>query len=271
MMANQTTIQSVEALRWGSAKVEAALYSDGFGSLQNLGAIRELVITETFNPVKVISDNAGIVRRFINSQMVNVKFMWLEPELSKLDVLRGGFDTYATVAASPTPVTDEEVVLDGIDFTRLAYKNADNTVVTSIVVTTNDATPVTLTKDTDYGVAVSSDGWTGIVRIAGGAIGDGDTVLVDYSYTPASQKTLSTGGNNIILPIVMRFTNTDEDSTDLRIDLYQGTWNVGMIWTFLSDQAEDVMQFPVEIEGDLDESRTAGDQLLKIYDGQAVA
>ena len=49
----QTTVQNSEALRWGSAKVQAALYSDGVGSLQDLGAIRELVITESFTPVTV--------------------------------------------------------------------------------------------------------------------------------------------------------------------------------------------------------------------------
>jgi hypothetical protein len=269
-MSNQTTVQNSEAIRWGSAKVEAALYSDGFSSLQNLGAIRELVITESWNPVVVYSDNAGVIKRFINSQKLNIKFTWLEPELTKLNMLRGGIDTYATVAATPTAVTDEEVVLNDIDFTRLAYKNAADTVVTSIVVTTNASTPVTLTKDTDYGVGVDSAGWTGIQRIAGGAIGDGDTVLVDYSYTPASQKTLSTGGKNIILPIVMRFTNTDEDATDLRVDVYNATFNVGMIMSFMSDQAEDVNPFPIEIEADLDETRTAGDQLAKIYDAQAV-
>lgn len=269
-MASQTTVQNSEALRWGSAKVETALYSAGFGSLVNLGAIRELVLTETFNPVTVESDNAGTIRRFINSQKMTITFIWLEPELSKLNTLRGGLDTYSTVAASPTPVTDENVVLNDTDFTRLAYKNAAGTVVTSIVVTTNASTPVTLTKDTDYGVGVDSAGWTGIIRIAGGAIGDGDTVLVDYSYTPASQKILSTGGKNLIVPVVMRFTNTDEDSTDLRIDVYQATWNVGMIFNYMSDQGEDVNPFPVSLEADLDETRTAGDQLLKIYDAQAV-
>lgn len=267
---SQTTLQNTEALRWGSAKVEAALYSDGFGSLQNLGAIRELVITETYNPTNVWSDNAGSLKRFINSQKLNIKFIWLEPELTKLNMLRGGIDTYATVAASPTAVTDEEVTLTSLAFTKFAYKNAANTVVTSIVVTTNASTPVTLTKDTDYVVAVSSDGYTGIARIEGGAITSGDTVLVDYSYTPASQKTLSSGGKNIILPIVMRFTNTDEDSTDLRIDVYQATFNVGMILQFMSDQAEDVNPFPLEFEAELDETRTAGDQLIKIYDAQAV-
>jgi hypothetical protein len=269
-MANQTTVQSNDALRWGSAKVEIALKSDGFGSLQNLGAIRELVITETWNPVTVNSDNAGIIRRSINSQMADITFIWLEPELSKLNKLRGGLDTYGTTAATPTAVIDEEVVLDDIDFTRLAYKNADNTVVTSIVVTTNAATPVTLTKDTDYGVGVDSAGWTGIVRIAGGAIGDGDTVLVDYSYTPASQKTLSTGGINIIDPIVMRFTNTNESDKELRVDVYEATINAGMILTYLSDQGEDVNPFTVAAQAVLDESRTAGDQLMKLYDAQAV-
>lgn len=268
---SQTTIQNSESLRWGSAKVEAALYSDGFGSLQNLGAIRELVITESWENVTVESDNAGTVKKYIKNQKLNVKFNWLEPQLTKLYMLRGqSIDTYATVAASPTAVTDEEVVLNDTDFTAFAYWNADGTIVSSIVVTTNASTPVTLTKDTDYGVAVSSDGKTGIVRIVGGAISDGDTVLVDYSYTPASQKTLSTGGGNTISPVVLRFTNTDEDSDDLRIDVYEGYINAGINLTFMSDQADDVNGCPMEFEVVRDESRTSKDQLMKIYDAQSV-
>ena len=269
---SQTTIQDNEALRWGSAKIEAALYADGFGSLQNLGAIRDLVITETWESVKIDSDNAGTVSQRIKNQMLNIKFTWLEAQMTKLYMLRGqSIDTYATVAASPDTVTDEEVVLNDTDVTRLAYKNADDTICTSIVVTTNATTPVTLTKDTDYGVGVDADGWTCITRIAGGAIGDDDTVLVDYGYTPASQKTLSTGGGVEIASIVLRFTNTDEDSTDLRVDVYEAYVKTGLNLTFMSDQADDVNGCPMEFEAVLDESRTAKDQLMKIYDAQSVA
>jgi hypothetical protein len=57
----------------------------------------------------------------------------------------------------------------------------------------------------------------------------------------------------------------------MRVDVYQATLNVGMILQYLSDQAEDVNSYPLEFEADRDESRTSGDQLLKIYDAQAVA
>jgi len=267
---SQTAIVDADALRWGSAKVQAALKSDGFGSLQELGAIRNLVISETADKVKTDSDNAGTIATRIKGQMVNVKFDWLEPNMTKWYMLRGHLDSYAVVTTTPVAITDEEVVLTDIDFTRLAFKTASGAVVTGITVTTNAATPVTLTKDTDYTVAVDSEGWTGIARIDGGAITTADTVLVDYTYTPASSLTRSTGGNYTILPVVLRFINTSESGDENQIDIYEATFQFPMTWTFKSDESDDVNVMPVVFEGVNDESRTAGDQLYKETDAQTV-
>jgi hypothetical protein len=93
-----------------------------------------------------------------------------------------------TVAGTPVSVTTEIIAASGKsagDIYILANKNGDNTVVGSVVVD-DDGTPLTL--DTDYTLAVDSDGsitWTiwnsYIVFLADTSTNQID---VDYEYTP---------------------------------------------------------------------------------------
>jgi hypothetical protein len=268
-MKAQTTVQNSDALRWGSAKFEAALKSDGFGSLQDLGALRNIKVVESWEDVVVSSDNAGRVLKSLKNQKLTITAEWLEPEFSKLDMLRGGdLDTYDTVSDTPVSITDEAVVLNDTDSVRLLYKNADNTEVDSIVVT-QAGDPCA--RNTDYVIGVDSEGYTIIARIDGSAvIEDGSTVLVDYDYTPASSKTFKTGGYRTISPIVIRLTNEDEDSNGLVADIYEAYISAGLDLSYKSDDADDVNVLPLSFEAICDETRSVGDQLWAITDEQAV-
>ena len=264
---SQTTIQKSGAVKLGSAKVEVG---DAIGSLVNLGAMRGISLSESWDKVEVESDNAGTIKDYIKNQKVAITGSLIEIDLEILDEIRGGIDSYSFVAGSPTPVTDEEITLYDTDLVRFLHKNGDNTEVTTIVVTSNDATPVARTLNTDYVIAVDPAGYTCIARIDGGAIIDGDTVLVDYSYTPNVSKKLTSGGKKTISPKVIRLTNTDENDKKLQVTVYYSLVEEGITFEFPSDEAEDVMVAPINMVGKVDVTRTIGDQLYEIIDEQSI-
>lgn len=263
MPTRQTTVQDSNTIRFGSAKIEAGAT---VGTLVDLGAANGVVFNETWDVVKVKADNAGEVVLGIKNQKATVTFDMMESNLTNLNILRGGIDTYATVAAAPVAVTDESVTLNSVVATRLLNKNGAGTIVTGIVVTNSGAVPYTL--NTDYTVGIDSAGYTVITRIAGGGIADGETVLVDYTYTPNASKTLSSGGLETMTAKVLRLTNTNEAGNDYQITFYKAQSNQGIQYTMNSDDSVDPNVVNISIECTRDESRTAGDQLFEIVDEQ---
>lgn len=105
-----------------------------------------------------------------------------------------------SIAASPVSVTAEA---HGTGWTvgtpfRLNHKDADNTIVGSIVIKEDG---VALTLDTDYktyvGDGVNGDlGWTYITPIAAQT----GVITADYSYTPAAAEMLGMNFEKIVLP-----------------------------------------------------------------------
>jgi hypothetical protein len=91
-----------------------------------------------------------------------------------------------------------------------------------------------------------------------------------YTYTPAASKTLTSGGKLTISPKVVRITNTDANSKVFRITVYKASNAQGITLELVSDDSEDPNVVPIKLEGVLDVTRTAGDQLFEIYDEQGV-
>ena len=82
-------------------------------------------------------------------------------------------------------VTDEEVTLVGEEYSTLSNSMARPVLVEDVVVTENVAeNPVIYTQGTDYVLALEQSGDTGVARLTGSSITDGQTVLVSYSYQP---------------------------------------------------------------------------------------
>jgi hypothetical protein len=262
----QTTVQNAGAIRFGSGKLEVGA---SIATLVNIGAIRSAVFKEEWEDVEVKSDNAGVVKVGIKEHVAYIECDMMEVDMENLNTIRGGLDTYATVAATPVVVENEAHTLDDTDFVRLNYKNGDGTEVSTIVVT--DASSNAAVRNTDYVIAVDSDGYTCIARVSGSTvISDGEGVLVDYTYTPNASVTLKSGGKTAIADRVVRVTNTDENDKKFQITLYKGTVNEGQNIEFPADDGDDPAMPHLKMKGVLDVSRTAGDQLFEIYDEQGV-
>ncbi len=264
MVNYQSTVQNVNAIKFGSAAIEVG---ETVGTLINIGAATGIEFEETFTPIILKPDNAPEVQVGVREHYATVRFDLWEIDLSNLYMMRGGIDTYDTTAASPVSVTDEAHTLDGTEFVRLNYKNGDGSEVTSITVT--DASTNAAVRNTDYVLAVDPSGYTCIARVAASSvIADGEGVLVDYTYTPLASNTLSSGGKNTISPRVVRLTNTNALGKIFRITIYAAKNQNGINLTLPADDSEDVVKPPIELKGIVDPTRTAGDQLFEIYNEQ---
>jgi hypothetical protein len=89
----QTVVKNVNATQMGSAKFEIS--ADGI-NWTDLGAMRGVVFTETFDRVEIWSDNAGKIKDFIKNHQASLAGDLMEISLADINSLRGGIDTYTS-------------------------------------------------------------------------------------------------------------------------------------------------------------------------------
>lgn len=262
---SQTTVQHPETIRFGSGRLEIGKSLD---SLVDVGALTGVHFTHDLgDKVTITSDNAGVVLERAGTQTAQVEANLMEINLDTLAVYMGGVSKLETVAGSQQTVTDEEHTLKGTTFIRLDHRTEDgNAVIIDSVKKKGGSAAV---EDTDYIVAIDSDGYTCIARKSGSSvIEDGSVVQVSYKYTPAAYKRLSFGGLQQLDAAVARITNFDSLGREFSITVYKATADSGIEIEFQADDADETDVVPITLVGTEDTSRAVGDQLFVIEDHQ---
>ena len=261
----QTTVQHPETIRFGSGRLEIGKSLD---SLVDVGALTGVHFTHDLgDKVTITSDNAGVVLERAGTQTAQVEANLMEINLDTLAVYMGGVSKLETVAGSPQTVTNEEHTLKGTTFIRLNHRNGDGNAVTIDPVKKKGGSAAV--EDTDYIVAIDSDGYTCIARKSGSSvIADGSVVQVSYKYTPAAYKRLSFGGLQQLDAAVARITNYDSLGREFSITVYKATADSGIEIEFQADDADETDVVPITLVGTEDTSRAVGDQLFVIEDHQ---
>lgn len=262
----QTIVQNSNAIRFGSGKLEVGMSE---ATLVDIGAIKNAVFYDEFEKVEVKADNAGIVKIGAKDQAGYIECDMMETDFSKLSTFRG-IDTSTAIEASPIAVTGEEHVLTGTAAVRLDHKEGDGTEVASIVV--EDASGNACVRNTDYVITVDSAGYTCIARVSDSTkLTDGDTAVIDYSYTPNSAVKITSGGKHELSDMVVRITNTNENNKKLQITLHKASVEEGIKYEFPEDDSMEVAMVHLKLKGIRDISRTRGDQIWEIVDEQGVS
>ena len=261
----QTTVQHPETIRFGSGRLEIGKSLD---SLADVGALTGVHFTHDLgDKVTITSDNAGVVLERAGTQTARVEANLMEINLDTLAVYMGGVSKLKTVAGSQQTVTNEEHTLTGTTFIRLDHRMGDGNAVTIDSVKKKGGSAAV--KDTDYVVALDSDGYTCITRKSGSSvITDGSVVQVSYKYTPAAYKRLSFGGLQQLNAAVARITNYDSLGREFSITVYKATADSGIEIEFQADDADETDVVPITLVGTEDTSRAVGDQLFVIEDHQ---
>ncbi len=267
MVSYQTSAQNKETIRFGSAKIEVG---ETVATLVNLGLATSVEFTEEYEPIVLKPDNAPEIVVGVKDHTATVKFDMWEVNLKNLNLIRGGIDTLGSVEGSETSVSEETHTLTDTKFVRLAHKNGDGSEVASIEVT--DSSDNAATRNTDYVVAVDEEGYTCIARVATSTvIADGDSVKVNYTYTPNAATTLSSGGKNTVSARVVRLTNTNAAGKKFEITVYAAKNQGGIELALPADDGDEPLKPTITLKGICDTTREAGDQLFKIVDEQGVS
>lgn len=261
----QTTVQHPETIRFGSGRLEIGKSLD---SLVDVGALTGVHFTHDLgDKVTITSDNAGVILERAGTQTAKVEANLMEINLDTLAVYMGGVSKLETVAGSQKTVTNEEHTLKGTTFIRLDHRMDDGNAVIIDSIKKKGGSPAV--KDTDYIVALDSDGYTCIARKSDSSvIADGSVVQVSYKYTPAAYKRLSFGGLQQLDAAVARITNFDSLGREFSITVYKATADSGIEIEFQADDADETDVVPITLVGTEDTSRAVGDQLFVIEDHQ---
>lgn len=261
----QTTVQHPETIRFGSGRLEIGKSLD---SMVDIGALTGVHFThELGDKVTITSDNAGVILERAGTQTAKVEANLMEINLDTLAVYMGGVSKLETIAGSQQTVTNEEHTLKGTTFIRLDHRMGDGNAVTIDSIKKKGGSSAV--EDTDYVVALDSDGYTCIARKSGSsAITDGSVVQVSYKYTPAAYKRLSFGGLQQLDAAVARITNFDSLGREFSITVYKATADSGIEIEFQADDADETDVVPITLVGTEDTSRAVGDQLFVIEDHQ---
>lgn len=261
----QTTVRHPETIRFGSGRLEIGKSLD---NLVDVGALTGVHFTHDLgDKVTITSDNAGVILERAGTQTAKVEANLMEINLDTLAVYMCGVSNLETVSGSQKTVTNEEHTLKGTTFIRLDHRMGDGNAVTiNSIKKKGDSSAV---EDTDYVVALDSDGYTCIARKSGSSvIADGSVVQVSYKYTPAEYKRLSFGGLQQLDAAVARITNYDSLGREFSITVYKATADSGIEIEFQADDADETDVVPITLVGTEDTSRAVGDQLFVIEDHQ---
>jgi hypothetical protein len=241
------------------------------GALVDIGLAQNIEFNEEYENIYLVPDNGPRVLKGRKNHRAGIKFDMFEFYIDNVYNLRGGSgaDTKGTVAGSSTPVVDERHVLTGTTGCRFDHKNGDNTICTSISV--KNAAGSSAVLNTDYVLYLDPAGYTCIARVSGSTtIPTGDNTKVSYTYVPNASVSLSSGGLQTITTNVVRLTNTDSAGKKFEITVYKATNQKGIVMKFPADDSDKNLVIPFELQGEVDSTRTAGDQLFKIVDEQGV-
>jgi len=246
---SQTNIQRNEALRYGSVTL---FIGDDFGSLINVGAIRNMSFEHKAENIEVAFDNVPAIKKFKNGNKASFVFDLAEIDLTTFAYTDAGLVVQTNIAGAPVNITNENAVLSGVLGKALQNKNGNGAVVTGIVVT-DESGVTTYVLNQDYTVQIGADGYTRIARIEGGDIDDGDTVLVDYTYTPNASKkvTFYNGGTKTYK--VARIVNVNNGGKEFRIDLENVTNIKPLTTPFQADDSDGIMVCSIELSGTVKE------------------
>lgn len=244
---------------------------DSVASLQDVGVIP----METDSNIEISYEKRkiqGSMREKVKTYVTNMKAKAMtELYQIRMDVLRkltGGAMTVANVAG--TAVAGEAYTIAAgwkagqLNVLPKQNSSGEAQTIASVVASSSG----NLMVNDDYFVARDAAGAWGIVLKIDGtnSVATTESVVITYGYTPAAHIKVEMGSSVVeITPKIVRFSKM-QDGKMFQVTLYSASMSNGIKLSFPGADSEKPASIPVEIEGELDTSRTNGDQLLEIID-----
>jgi len=220
----------------------------GFTPVGNVSALTLGVETTTYQHKESCSGARGVDLEIV--QEISVSMSMTMESLSKENLALALYGTESLVSAGT--VTDEAITAVVDKWVGLNYINISSVVVTDSTGTT------TYTEGTDYEVNAAAGS---IKVLSAGSIADGDSLLVDYSYTDQDAIEAVTSGTPPIKWVRFEGLNTADTDKPVVIDLYKVSVQPLAELALIGDE---ITQMAVEAKVLSDSTKTTGSKYFKI-------
>ena len=235
-------------------------------SLVDIGVIPEetdTTLSITYEVQTVMGSKREKVLEYIRNMAAEGTSAIYQVNLKVLNDLFGGIMDITESNGSEVPAATYKIAKGYSKETvyTLPGQNADGTAQTISKV--NDGTE-DLTADVDYVQAKGADGRWGIMLLSGATATE--ELTVTYAYTPASYVDAYMGDSvRQITSKMIRFSK-EYGGKKFWVDLFSAKATNGLQIGFPASSADTPMSIPLTITGELDVTREAGKQLLRIHD-----
>lgn len=263
----QTIIQNKNSIPFGSVKFEMG---NDLNTLINMGVGQNANFEETWEEVWLKPDNGPEELLGIRNHKCTFSMDLWEFDLEKFNNLRGGIDSYSTVAGTLVSGAVQTVYSGEWSYNKfIKIENQNGNGSQPAINSVTGSVDGLLTANTDYYVGQNEDGEWGIFVIDSTVVTtSAQNLTINYDYTPNAAKVLKTGGLVTVNSKIVRLTNENSLGKKLQLTIYKAYNSKGIAIAFKPDDAEEPNVIPVTISGVRDTSKIAGEQLFEIYNEQ---
>lgn len=240
---------------------------DDASSLIDLGALRNVRFTGRQERTKVESDNRGTI---INKGRMTgvIDFDWLEAgHMPNMEQLFKGLVTRSTVAGTSVSGAVQNAASGSWSYdTFIELENQNNDLSKPTINSVTLGTEGAIVLNTDYAIVKDSGSgrWGISIRDSATVTTEGQSVAIDYDYTPAAAQVLTGGTSKTATPRYVKISGPSEDdaTTERTIILDQAVASSDMLIPFVDvESASDVGVMPVTLEGDKGSTWTITDEI----------
>ena len=226
-------------------------------------------VVVSYDELKITGSQAEGILHAIKNPQIQVTASLGQIELSNVHKLMSGATAYASVAASPVGVTDEDYLAGAWalnTFIPFVHQNGAGTVPSTITVANYGA----LTLDTDYTISVANGIW-GITVLDTATTDIAETLEINYTYTPSASRTLTMGSASVaITPRAFRIRKLLASGKYFTVTIHSGVNSSGLTLAFPRYDTDDITKLPITITGSIDATRADLDQLFSISDSYGI-
>lgn len=266
-MVYQTNVQNPAAIRLGSCKLEVEDHPGSFADMIDVGILKGAKLVLNRDTITIQPDNApevDVSDQITGAEVTATLHEWTLATLENL-----GLGTVTTVTSSPVSDQTLNVASGAWAFSKFIPVTEQPVGTIASVSGTEDGP---LTPDTDYIVILDEKGVTGIVVLdTEGVTTESQLLTITYGYTPVASHSIKLGGGGSTPKyIAVQMTNTNAAGKKYRYRLFKVKLTSSFEHTFTPDAGGEPAGIPIALTARPDTTLDDGENVIQIYDEQAV-
>jgi hypothetical protein len=249
---------------------------DDVGSLADIGVLKgDAAVTITGDRVTIKGSKAEEVQAKFKNMSATMSGEMYQLNHDVIDKMNDGIFTRTAVDATPVAGAVDTIVSGNWaynTFVPLINQDSGDLLAPAVGAT---LTINSVTGGTDLALTINEDfiihkvgGLWGITIIDSvGVTTLAQNIVINYGYTPAAGIKYTVGAaSTAVTGKVVELSYTNPASSKLiRIRMWNAKQSNDITLNFLDQASDELNTYAFELMGDLDVSRTSGDQLLEIY------